>query len=78
MNKIIKSLHDRRSVRVFTEQPVSGEDKRIILEAAVQAPTAGNQQLYTILDITDRGLKEELAVMGAIKSGSAGKSKLEG
>ena len=35
MNEIIKSLHDRRSVRVFTEQPVSGEDKRIILEAAV-------------------------------------------
>lgn len=63
MNEIIKSLHDRRSVRVFTDEAVSVEEKRMILEAAVQAPTAGNQQLYTILDITDQGLKEELAVL---------------
>ena len=30
--------------------------------AAMEAPTAGNQQLYTILDITDQQLKERLAV----------------
>ena len=32
------------------------------MEAACQAPTAGNQQLYTILDITDQALKNALAV----------------
>lgn len=26
------------------------------------APTAGNQQLYTILDVTDQSLKEKLAI----------------
>ena len=30
--------------------------------AACAAPTAGNQQLYTILDITDQRLKDKLAV----------------
>lgn len=34
--------------------------KQIILEAAAQAPSAGCQQLYTILDITDQKLKDEL------------------
>ena len=60
MNDTIKQLFDRKSVRVFTEQEITPEDKRLILEAATQAPTAGNQQLYTILDITDPAIKEKL------------------
>lgn len=61
MNKIIESLYDRKSVRVFEERPISDELKKEILLAAMQAPTAGNQQLYTILDITDQKLKDRLA-----------------
>ncbi len=34
----------------------------MILKAACAAPTAGNQQLYTILDITDQHIKDKLAV----------------
>lgn len=60
MNETIQSLFDRKSVRVFTEQPISQEDKTLILQAATQAPTAGNQQLYTILDITDQAIKDKL------------------
>ncbi len=60
MNTTIQQLYERKSVRVFTEQPISAEDKTTILCAAVQAPTAGNQQLYTILDITDQTIKERL------------------
>ena len=60
MNETIKQLFDRKSVRVFTDREISPEDKRLILEAATQAPTAGNQQLYTILDITDQAIKEKL------------------
>ena len=62
MNEIIDSLHRRKSVRVYTDEPVDGQTKRAILEAAVQAPSAGCQQLYTILDITDQALKDRLAV----------------
>lgn len=61
MNDIIQSLYDRKSVRVFTEAPVAPEVKHAILEAAAQAPSAGCQQLYTILDITDPALKATLA-----------------
>lgn len=62
MNETIKELWERKSVRVFTDQAISVEDKRLILQSAMEAPTAGNQQLYTILDITDQKLKERLAV----------------
>ena len=62
MNEVIRQLFERRSVRVFEERPILPEDKELILEAAMQAPTAGNQQLYTILDITEQKLKEQLAI----------------
>ena len=62
MNNTIRELFERKSVRVFEEKEISEEDKRMILEAATMAPSAGNQQLYTILDITDQNLKDKLVV----------------
>ena len=60
-NEILRALHARKSVRVFTDEPVTAGERAAILEAAFQAPTAGNQQLYTILDITDPAQKARLA-----------------
>ena len=62
MNEVIRQLHERKSVRAFTERPIPPEVRAEILSAAAQAPTAGNQMLYTILDITDQQIKERLAV----------------
>ena len=62
MNETVKQLYARKSVRVFTDKEISPEDKATILQAAVNAPTAGNQQLYTILDITDQSLKDKLSI----------------
>lgn len=61
MNEILESLHKRKSVRAFTEEQISPEDREAILQAALQAPSAGCQLLYTILDVTDQGKKEKLA-----------------
>lgn len=61
MNKILESIHACKSVRAYTEQPIAQETLQKILQAACAAPTAGNQQLYTILNITDQGLKNTLA-----------------
>ena len=61
MNEVIKQLYERKSVRVFEDKEISNEDKWLILESAAMAPTAGNQQLYTILDITNQELKEKLS-----------------
>lgn len=63
MNEIIRSLYSLKSVRVFENTPIPFELKREILLCACEAPTAGNQQLYTILDITEQELKAELAVL---------------
>ena len=57
----IQELFDRKSVRVFTDREILPEEKALILKAAAAAPTAGNQQLYTIIDITDQELKNKLA-----------------
>ena len=62
MNQTIQELFDRKSVRVFEDKKISPEDKALIIEAAAMAPTAGNQQLYTIIDVTDQALKEKLVV----------------
>ena len=62
MNQTLQQLKERKSVRAFTDREITAEEKSAVLEAAVNAPTAGNQQLYTILDITDRALKERLSV----------------
>ncbi len=62
MNETIQQLKDRKSVRVYEDRPIGAAEKTAILEAALQAPTAGNQCLYTVLDVTDPTLKERLSV----------------
>lgn len=62
MNEVIEGLYRRKSVRAFENRAVGAEMKEVLFEAAAQAPTAGCQQLYTILDITDQGLKDCLSV----------------
>ena len=61
MNDTIRQLFDRTSVRVFEEKSIDPLDKALILEAACMAPTAGNRQLYTIIDVTDQAIKDALA-----------------
>ena len=62
MNEVLQQLHARKSVRVYEDRPVAPEVKQAILEAAIQAPSAGNMALYTILDITDSEMKQKLSV----------------
>lgn len=61
MNETIRQLYQRKSVRVFTDEPITDAERRTILEAAIQAPTAGNMCLYSIIDVQDAQLKEVLA-----------------
>ena len=61
MNEVVKQLYERKSVRSFAEREIDEQIVQEILKAAVMAPTAGNQQLYTILRITDKSRLEQLA-----------------
>jgi len=62
MNEVLQQLHARKSVRVYEDRAIEPEVKQAILEAAIQAPSAGNMALYTILDITDPEIKQKLSV----------------
>jgi len=57
----IEELRERKSVRRFLDNPVPPEVRETIIDCAINAPTAGNQMLYTILDITDPAIKQALA-----------------
>lgn len=60
-NDTLRQLYERKSTRVFEDREIPEKCKEFILKAAAMAPTAGNQQLYTILDITDHELKVKLS-----------------
>lgn len=62
MNDVIRTLQNRTSLRQFTDQPITDEIKDLIFDCGMKAPTAGNQMLYSMIDITDQELKEKLAV----------------
>jgi nitroreductase len=51
----------RRSVRVFTDQPVEKEKLDRILQACRDAPSAGNRQAYEIYVVTDAARRGDLA-----------------
>lgn len=61
-NTIIESLRGRKSVRAYEDRPIPADLKEEILRSATEAPSAGCQQLYTVIDITDQKLKDALAV----------------
>ena len=61
MNETIQLLNGRKSVRAYAPGPLAPDVKAAILNAALQAPTAGSMTLYTILDITDPALKTRLS-----------------
>ena len=61
MNQTIQELYNRKSVRVYSDEPISDEEKKMIMNAALQAPTAGNMALYSMIDIQDQEVKEILA-----------------
>jgi nitroreductase len=50
----IEAILTRRSMRSYTDQPVSEDTIQLLLKAAVSAPSAGNQQPWQFIVITDR------------------------
>ena len=61
MNAVLETIHNRVSLRKYADRPISETHMNMILDAAIAAPTAGNQCLYTILMIKDPKTKEALS-----------------
>lgn len=53
-------IHARRSIRKYTAEPVSEADVTEVLEAAMAAPSAGNQQPWHFVVVRDRRLLDAI------------------
>ena len=51
MNETLKTINGRVSLRGYDKRDISKEDLDAILNAAMRAPTAGNQMLYSVIVI---------------------------
>ena len=61
MNETLRTIHQRHSVRRFTDQPVSEEHVTALLSAANQAPSAHNQQSWRFYVLRQSQKKAALA-----------------
>lgn len=65
----LKSIMTRRSIRTFTADPVSDEQLKTLLEAAMNAPSAGDGRPWHFCVITRRETLDALA--DAVDEGNA-------
>lgn len=57
----LDSIMGRRSIRQYTNQPVADGDVELILRAAMAAPSAGNQQPWRFIVVTEHAQLEALS-----------------
>lgn len=61
MNETLALLLNHRSIRKFTDQPLTREQVETIVAAGQAASTSSNVQAYSVIAVTEKGLQEELA-----------------
>lgn len=57
---IIKEIASRRSIRQFTDEPVSDEDLEEIVKAAQFAPTERNTRAWEFVIVRDQKIKDKI------------------
>jgi nitroreductase len=66
----IKVIQERRSIRDYTDEPISDQDLAMILEAARLAPSGENAQPWRFIIVKDAETRNKL---GAIAGGGSGR-----
>ena len=72
MNETLKVINHRRSIRTFKREQISESELQALLEAAIHAPSAMNQQKWHFTVVQDKALldlmvdivKENIAKLG--------------
>lgn len=72
---VLEAIANRRSIRKFTAEAVSDEKIHIMLQAAMAAPSAGNEQPWQFIVIDDKAQLEKTAKLSPY-IGMAAKSPL--
>lgn len=62
-NDVVRVLRERASCRSFREDPIPPDVLRTVLEAGIQAPTGGNLQPYSIIQIENPETKSRMATL---------------
>ena len=58
---MLELIKKRRSIRRYTDEPVSDADVKALLEAAMAAPSADNIQPWEFVIVREEGLRRRLA-----------------
>ena len=61
VNQVIASMMNHRSVRAFTDQPISAGTLEQMMAAAQSASTSSNLQTWSVVAVTDPASKERLS-----------------
>ena len=69
MNKVLKDLKERRSVRRYLSRPVEQEKLEAILESGLYAPSAMGRQSVTMVLLREKVEIEELSRLNAAVMG---------
>ena len=56
----MKAILERRSIRKYTDEPISDQDIKELLQAAMAAPSAGNQQPWEFIVVNDREILNKI------------------
>ena len=57
----LQAIKERRSIRQYSQEPVSGDQLNQILEAGRWAPSRGNSQPWKFIVLNDDQIRKELA-----------------
>ena len=60
-NELIQTIFARRSIRRYTDKPISEADIETLLQAAMAAPSASNRKTWYFVVVTERGTLDHLA-----------------
>lgn len=57
----LDAIFTRRSIRLYTNKSIAPDTTELLLKAGMQAPSAGNQQAWQFVVLTDRARLDALA-----------------
>lgn len=58
---LLKAIYSRRAVREFTEEPIDNKTLRQLIDAAIQAPSAVNEQPWLFSVVLDKKLLSQIS-----------------
>lgn len=60
---LMNNIFNRTSIRHYLDKPIESEKMTLLLKAAMQAPSANNQQPWAFIIVDDRDLLDELSTI---------------